>query len=156
MLYESLNRPTSAFTLARLLNLMYYPWKTPKYKKLFDRAKYKAVLDVTPTFVKEYTNALMWKSVTYMVHPTQDRFMSIRELMSMMGLPKDYPTVPRKDMNVIFQNIPVNTVATLSKEIGNALTKPKQYEWKSVPFMRVNNIKQEVDSIGYTYESLKL
>lgn len=155
-LYEYMYGPRTAFTMAQELGLGNHVFKTKRYTKLFDRFKHKAVLDVTPTFVKLYTNALMWKSTTYMINPNEDRFMSIRELMSMMGLPKDFKLIGKAGMNVIFQNVPVNTVQTLTTEIGKALTKPKDYEWRNVPFMRINNIKQRVDSIGYTYKSLEL
>jgi hypothetical protein len=70
-----------------------------------------------------------------------------------MGLPKDYPTIPKKDMNKIFQNVPVNTVATLVSEIQAALDNKRL--WVKVPFMRANNIKQQIESKAYTLDSLK-
>lgn len=131
-----------------------YKWKTKRYKTLFDRYKYKPVLDVTPVFVQDHTNALMWKVTTYMVHPRKDRFVNTRELMSWMGLPQDYPLIPKKDMNKIFQNVPVNTVKTLVEEIAAALDGKRIFV--KYPFMRVNNIKQQVETKGYTLNSLKL
>jgi site-specific DNA-cytosine methylase len=128
-------------------------WKEHRYKTLFERVQRKSVLDVTPTFVRDHTNALMWKVTTYMVHPTKNRFVNTRELMSWMGLPDDYPTIPKKDMNKIFQNVPVNTVKTLVDEISAALDGRRL--WVKVPFMRVNNIKQQVESKAYTLDSLK-
>jgi site-specific DNA-cytosine methylase len=146
--------PKTAFNLAIENRYAYYDYKTPRYKKLFDRYKYKAVLDVTPTFVNVFTNALMWKVTTYMLNPVEDRFMSIRELMSMMGMPKDYPEIDKRFMNHIFQNVPVTTVKTLVTEIANALD--GKAEKIKLPFMRINNISQRVDSKGYTYKSLYL
>jgi len=148
--------PQTAFNLVTRLNPK---WKKIKFKedrwqRLFDRAQRKAVLDVTPTFVRTFTNALMWKVTTYMVHPTQDRFVNTRELMSWMGLPKDYPIISKKDMNKIFQNVPVNTVKTIVDEMKAALEGKRL--WVKVPFMRVNNIKQQVESKAYTLDSLKL
>jgi site-specific DNA-cytosine methylase len=150
-LYKTIDRPRTAFGLVNELGLK--PKLTSeRYKKLFARYAHKAVLDVTPVFVKEYTNALMWKVTTYMIHPRKDRYISIRELMSMMGLPSDYPTLPRNQMNVIFQNVPVNTVSTLVSEIKAALEGKRL--WVKYPFMRVNNIKQKVESKAYTLQSL--
>lgn len=151
-LYKHLDRPRSAFGLALELDIAKKKFKTERYEKLFRRAEIKAVLDVTPTFVKDYTNALMWKVTTYMLHPTQDRFVSIRELMSMMGLPKDFKEIPFQDKNVIFQNVPTNTVKTVVTEIKAALEGKR--EWRKVPFMKVNNINKNIDSIGYTLDSL--
>jgi site-specific DNA-cytosine methylase len=152
---ESGGGPQTAFNLITKYNPDWKKMKftTIRYKRLFDRYKHKAVLDVTPTFVRDHTNALMWKVTTYMVHPTKDRFVNTRELMSWMGLPDDYPTIPKKDMNKIFQNVPVNTVKTLVDEITAALDDRRL--WVKVPFMRVNNIKQQVESKAYTLDSLK-
>lgn len=150
-LYETIKGPRTSFTMIQELGLK--PTLTlDRYKRLFARAKHKAVLDVTPTFVNEYTNALMWKVTTYMLNPNADRFMSIRELMSMMGLPKDYPDIPKEKMNVIFQNVPVNTVATIVGELKSALESKR--DWIKVPFMRTNNIKQQIESKAYTFKSL--
>jgi site-specific DNA-cytosine methylase len=145
----------TGFNLVRQFNPAWpkLKWREHRYKTLFERATRKAVLDVTPTFVQDHTNALMWKVTTYMVHPTKDRFINTRELMSLMGLPKDYPTIPKKDMNKIFQNVPVNTVATLVSEIQAALDNKRL--WVKVPFMRANNIKQQIESKAYTLDSLK-
>jgi hypothetical protein len=57
-------------------------------------------------------------------------------------------------MNHIFQNVPVTTVKTLVTEIANALD--GKAEKIKLPFMRINNISQRVDSKGYTYKSLYL
>lgn len=148
--------PQTAFNLITRLhkNWRKIKFTEHRYKTLFDRAKYKPVLDVTPTFVQNHTNALMWKVTTYMVHPRKDRFVNTRELMSWMGLPDNYPTIPKKDMNKIFQNVPVNTVRTLVDEMKAALDGKRL--WVKVPFMRVNNIKQAVESKAYTLDSLKL
>jgi site-specific DNA-cytosine methylase len=145
--------PRTSFTLLTGIHPPeFYKFKTQRYKDLFERASRKAVLDVTPTFVRTHTNALMWKVTTYMVHPTKDRFISIRELMNMMGLPKDYPEIPKNHMNVIFQNVPVTTVETLVTEMKAALEGKR--EWIRVPFMKVNNIKKTIDSKAYTLQSL--
>lgn len=151
-LYKHIDRPRTAFGLAMELGLLHYNFKEPRYKKLFDRAKHKAVLDVTPVFVKDFTNALMWKVTTYMLSPRLDRFISIRELMSMMGLPEDYEEVPRRGMNIIFQNVPTCTTKTIVEEIQQVLDGKRK--WKTLPFSRVNNIKKEIESKAYTYESL--
>lgn len=151
-LYSNIQGPRTAFTMALELGYLNHRFKTPRYKKLFDRAKRKAVLDVTPVFVASHTNALMWKVTTYMLSPREDRFISIRELMSMMGLPKDYPEIPKRFMNHIFQNVPVTTVKTLVEEIAQGLDNKRDFV--KVPFMRVNNIKKQIDSKAYTYNSL--
>jgi len=153
-LYSIITSPRTGFRLAQEVGLGYHEFKTAKYRKLFNRAKYKAVLDVTPTFVRDYTGALMWRITTFMLSPQEDRFISVRELMSMMGLPKDYEELPLKSMNAIFQNVPTVTTQTLVKEIQAALDNKRPF--KKVPFMRVNNIDKTIDSIGYTFNSLKL
>jgi len=152
-LYDCIHSTRTAFTIAQEIGMQKQKFKTERYERLFRRAEFKGGLDVTPTFGNHHTNALMWKVTTYMLNPVEDRFMSIRELMNMMGLPKDYEEIPKRFMNHIFQNVPATTVQTLVTEIQAALDGKRQF--KKVPFMRVNNIKQRIDSVGYTYNSLK-
>jgi site-specific DNA-cytosine methylase len=137
--------PRSAFRLALNLGWGDAKYKTAKYTKLFDRVKYKNVMAISPTFVNDHSNALMWRSIAYMLSPHEDRYLSVRELMSMMGLPKNYEELPLKYVNHIFQNVPVQTTQTLVSEIAQALDGKRKFV--NSKFMRVNNIKQQHDSV---------
>jgi site-specific DNA-cytosine methylase len=77
-----------------------------------------------------------------MINPASpNRGFTVRELMNLMGMPKDFKEIPAKDINVLFQNVPVNTVKTLV----TALVSAKNYYKPMHEITRVNNIKQQIE-----------
>jgi len=91
------------------------------------------------------TNAIISKNLNRLVHPTEDRAFTIRELLHMMGIPHDYDLIdPRKNWPHIAQSVPVAT----SKYIG---TQCKKYIEGSLtidpssPFIKQNNKSQSID-----------
>ncbi len=78
----------------------------------------KGFWDSSPFFVGQYVNAIIGKNMHVLVHPTEDRFLNIRECMHLMGLPHDF------DMNVspgcwnhIAQNVPVTTAKAYTEQV---------------------------------------
>ena len=62
--------------------------------------------------------AVIRKNIAFAVHPTEDRFFNIRELLHLMGMPHDYEIQnPRKNINHVCQNVPVNTAADWAEEV---------------------------------------
>lgn len=125
-----------------------YRFKTKPYKYMQQTHETGAgIMDRAPIFVSDHTNALMWKSAHRMLNPATDfnRQFSIRELMSMMGLPKDFKEIPQKDINVLFQNVPVNTVETMVDEIVAALAGDRKWYRPDSWVTRLNNIKQTIE-----------
>jgi len=107
------------------------------------------IMDRSPYFVSDHTNALMWKSVGKMINPADPtRIFSIRELMNMMGMPKNYKEIPAKHINILFQNVPVTTVKTLTEELVRQHETTKWYRPNfdsRLGFVRINNIKQRYE-----------
>ena len=104
------------------------------------------IMDRSPYLVWDHCNALMWKSAHKMLNPAEpSRQFNIRELMNLMGLPKDFKEVPAKDVNVIFQNVPVNTVRTIVEEIQRQLSNDSRWYKPTEKITRVNNIKQQIE-----------
>ena len=65
-------------------------------------------------FVGHYPNLL--------THPTQDRYLTYREAMSIMGLPEDFELLqPKKFLNHVCQNVPVGTATDMANEIKSVL-----------------------------------
>jgi len=65
-------------------------------------------------FVGHYPNLL--------THPTQDRYITYREAMSIMGLPEDFELLqPNKFLNHVCQNVPVGTATDMANEIKAVL-----------------------------------
>jgi site-specific DNA-cytosine methylase len=91
------------------------------------------------------TNAIISKNLNRLVHPTEDRAFTIRELLHMMGLPHDYDLInPEKTWPHLAQSVPVAT----SRYVGNQC---KRYvlglllKDLNASFIKQNNISQEID-----------
>jgi site-specific DNA-cytosine methylase len=53
-----------------------------------------------------------------LAHPTEDRYITFREAMTIMGMPDDFELLdPEKSSNHICQNVPVQTAADMSSEV---------------------------------------
>ena len=89
------------------------------HKKLNDGFNIMRRLTTVPkghigAFVGHYPNLL--------THPTQDRYLTYREAMSIMGMPEDFTLLqPKKFLNHICQNVPVTTATDMANEIKSAL-----------------------------------
>ncbi len=61
---------------------------------------------------KGHIGAFVGHYPTNLTHPVKDRFITVREAMSIMGLPEDYELLdPKRRLNHICQNVPVSTAA---------------------------------------------
>jgi len=86
------------------------PAKTMRHiqKKLADGKNYwDGSISIKNTIA---TNAIIGKNLTNKLHPTEERFISPRELMWLMGLPHDFEVLDiKRNLNQITQNVPVGT-----------------------------------------------
>jgi site-specific DNA-cytosine methylase len=65
-------------------------------------------------FVGHYPNLL--------THPTEDRYLTYREAMTIMGLPQDFELLqPAKFLNHVCQNVPVGTATDIANEVRASL-----------------------------------
>ena len=66
--------------------------------------------DGSPNFVRGRTNAIVAKNAYNTIHPIYNRYLTIRELMHLMGYPQSFKLVnPIKNFNHICQSLPVKT-----------------------------------------------
>lgn len=65
-------------------------------------------------------NAVTAKSGCKIIHPNGKRYLNVRELAQLMGLPNDFELPPRNKWNIICQNVPVNS-AECATELGMRL-----------------------------------
>lgn len=124
-------------------------FKQKPYKYMWETSQGgNGIMDRSPYFVYDHTNALMWKSVPKMINPSApQRPFNIRELMNLMGLPYSFKEIPANHINVLFQNVPATTVKTLVQEVAQALDGKRKW-YKPVDLIeRVNNIKQRVETL---------
>lgn len=71
---------------------------------------------------KDYIGAFVGHLPVSMTHPTEDRYLTYRECMSIMGLPEDFELMsPSKNLNHVCQNVPVGTATDMVMEIKDAL-----------------------------------
>ena len=89
------------------------------------------------------TQSLMWKSLPHLMHPYEDRWLTVAEGLGLMGFPDDYAakvSIPTKHSNVIAQNVPACTAKDWVEEIVSALNGER--EWVETPngaILRQNN-----------------
>lgn len=82
------------------------------------------IMDGSMKLAWERTQALMWKTMPYLAHPHEDRWLTVAECLALMGFPDDYAKrvyISTKDSNVICQNVPSKTARDWVLEIVEAL-----------------------------------
>ena len=94
-----------------------------KGKRLVNHAKHKLSIgkgywDWSIHLFDEVINAVIGRNMVNGVHPTEDRYITLREYMSLMGMPYDFQLVDDyKHAHAITQNVPVCTAKDMCLEI---------------------------------------
>jgi site-specific DNA-cytosine methylase len=120
--------------------------ETAEHRRL--KAIYKKVqaggrfMDASPGYYYKRTNAIVGRTLTHLVHPREDRGMSIRELLHMMGLPHDFEMADRKFLNVIAQNVPTCTARDMTTQVVEYLK--GNLSLAENTFLMQNNLKEEI------------
>ena len=71
---------------------------------------------------KNYIGAFVGHLPHSLAHPEEDRYITYREAMTIMGLPEDFELLnPKKNLNHVCQNVPVTTAADMAYEIKETL-----------------------------------
>lgn len=116
--------------------LVEYP-EEKNYKnaiKGLNRAKLKfsqglSIMDIGLYFPGEYIGAFVGGLPTGLVHPDRDRFLNVRECLTLMDLPFDFelqePII--KNLNHICQNVPMNTAKDMVSEIVESLNGNREF-----------------------------
>lgn len=97
-------------------------------------------------FGKTCFNAIVAKSLTHTIHPIEDRFLSVGELLYLMGHPSDFEvTNPKKNYNHIAQNVPVVAGAYAVSQAVKFIN--SELEPSDGIFIKQNNIKGRRDEV---------
>ena len=97
-------------------------------------------------FPINYNGAFVSAAPLNTIHPDEDRYISYREAMSLMGLPADFELLnAKRSVNHICQNVPVTTARDMATEVIAALDGNREYQDSSVNYMMQNNLKQQVE-----------
>lgn len=94
----------------------------------------KNIMDGSMKLAWHRTQSLMWKSLPYLMHPYEDRWLMVSEGLGLMGFPYEYAekvSIPTKQSNVICQNVPACTAGDWITEIAAALDGKR--EWVERP-----------------------
>jgi len=104
----------------------------------------KGVWDGSVHVFGEYMNAVIGRNMVDTMHPTEERSLTIREALHMMGFPENFELLHGlKKMNHIAQNVPVPTSADLHSEIAKFLT--GELDMSESTYLRQNNHKQLIE-----------
>jgi len=77
----------------------------------------KGFWDVSPRLGIDHFNAVISKNMICGAHPTEPRFMTLREYMHLMGLPHDFKLLDKGNWNHIAQNVPTATARDWTLEV---------------------------------------
>lgn len=92
----------------------------------------------------EFTNAIVGKSLTSMVHPTEERGYNVRELLWLMGMPHDFELINfKKNWNHICQNVPVKTATFIANNLKDYLL--GKLPISEAEFMKQSNFTESID-----------
>ena len=98
----------------------------------------------TTGFAKDYIGAFVGHHPTCLTHPDHDRYLTIRECLDIMKMPKDFELLGgRKNLNHICQNVPVSTAKDMALGIRTALD--GKLETVTANFLVQNNHNQTRD-----------
>lgn len=71
---------------------------------------------------KGYIGSFVGHYPTMLTHPYENRYLTFREALNIMGMPKDYQLLnPNKSYNHICQNVPFQTAADMATEVQAVL-----------------------------------
>lgn len=83
----------------------------------------------------------------YLLHPTEQRFITFREGFHLMGFPHDFSIVadkPARYANHICQNVPVNTAADMAREILKLIEDPSKNILDDITFAIQRNRQGDI------------
>ena len=117
--------------------------------KLITHAMYKfsinkGIWDSSIRVFDDCMNAVIGKNIVSTIHPIEDRSLTVRECLHMMGFPHDFELLGfPKNVNHIAQNVPVCTAADICAEIKLFLD--GKLEFSKTKYLKQNNMKKEID-----------
>jgi site-specific DNA-cytosine methylase len=96
---------------------------------------------------KDYIGAFVGHYPTSLTHPVEDRFITYREGLTIMGHPDNFELLdPKNSINHMCQNVPVYTARDMANEIKAALEDER--EWVDVPLVFQYNGTQTHEFYG--------
>jgi len=109
-------------------------------------AQGKGFWDGSPRLGTDAFNAVISKNMACGAHPTEKRFITVREYMHLMGLPHDYELLNISQWNHIAQNVPTATARDWTYEVLKYLR--GELPSSGVKLFRQNNLAAKGEMIN--------
>ena len=104
-------------------------------------------------FMGDSFTAVIKKNIVSAIHPTQDRFLSVRETLHLMGFPHDFEVRELKHLNHICQTVPVNTARDWTLQVLKFIQ--GELKLSDSDFVKQDNILQTLDTNGNDQKKCK-
>lgn len=102
----------------------------------------KGYWDSSPHFFHDSFSALIGRNMFNGVHPLENRYLNVREMLHLMGMPHEFEIDDPRNVNHIAQNVPVRTAQDMADEVKKfCLGKAKMTNYS---FMKQDNTKQQI------------
>ena len=106
------------------------------------------IMRKTTEIPKDYIGAFVGHFPTNLCHPDEDRYLTVREAMSIMKLPDDFNLInPKANLNHICQNVPVTTAEHPARMIK------KWLEGNTVDSIETKFLVEDNKKRTYDYEN---
>ena len=125
----------------------------PKLIKVYKHIKNKIAqnmgfMENSLAFAWNRTNAFVGKLPGSLIHPTEPRFLNVREMLTIMGLPYDFELIDwQKSRNVICQNVPVPTTRDFVKEVIKFCRQDPSLVYAPANFVVQNNCSKRIEEM---------
>lgn len=94
---------------------------------------------------KDHIGAFVGHYPMVLTHPYEDRFISYREALTIMGMPDDFELLrPKQSINHICQNVPVKTASDMAVEVKKYLEGNLDYVNAKLVFQHNHTMSHEI------------
>ncbi len=132
-----------------------YHREVPKCERKYEKLQAGGNLMRRGTMVpKDYIGAFVGHYPKMLTHPYEDRYITIREAMTIMGLPQDFELLdPKNSINHICQNVPYETAKDMATEIKHVFEGNRP--WSDTDFLFQTNIDETTEQWNVTENNLE-
>jgi site-specific DNA-cytosine methylase len=117
--------------------------KSQKYLALVKRATEKRVWDSSPHINAKDIPAVVGRTLQLAVHPTEQRWMNVQELMWLMGMDENFE-LAHEGFSQISQNVPVNTASDWALQVMKWLN--GGLVDSGVDYLKQDNVAKRIDT----------
>lgn len=102
----------------------------------------KGYWDSSPKFYGEIFGPVIKRNMKSGGHPTEDRYLNVREALHLMGMPHDFELEGQSALNHIAQNVPVKTAKDWADEVKKFVNGELKMSDKA--FLKQDNVTQTI------------